>query len=227
VQQIVRIGVVADTHVGEWVAELPQSVLDALAGVDLILHAGDITELAVLDRLGQIARVTAVQGDHDCAAGIVLPRSRVVDVAGARIGLTHGRRGRWIELAAAASSLVMGRPVLLGFHRALRRRFGAVDAIVFGHLHLPCNRTIDGVLFFSPGAVHNAERVPGFAAGGFAARRYLRFRQSLPADVGAPAVGIIDVRPTGLEARIVSVAVDGETAPVPPSRLDGEGADRA
>ncbi len=37
-----RIGVVADTHVGEWVAELPQAVLAALAGVDLILHAGDI-----------------------------------------------------------------------------------------------------------------------------------------------------------------------------------------
>ena len=207
--QVVRIGVVADTHVGEWLAEIPQSVLDALAGVDLILHAGDITELAVLDRLGEIAKVTAVQGDHDRAAGIVLPRSRVVDVAGARIGLTHGRRGRWIELAAAALSLAMGRPVLLGFHRALRRRFGAVDAIVFGHLHLPCNRMIEGVLFFSPGAVHNAERAPGFAAGGFAARRYLQFRQSLPAGVGAAAVGIIDVRPTGLEARIVSVAVDG------------------
>ena len=208
-QQVVRVGVVADTHVGEWVAEIPQSVLVALAGVDLILHAGDITELAVLDRLGQIAEVTAVQGDHDRAAGIVLPRSRVVDVAGARIGLTHGRRGRWIELAVAALSLMMGRPVLLGFHRALRRRFGAVDAIVFGHLHLPCNRMIDGVLFFSPGAVHNAERAPGFAAGGFAARRYLQFRQSLPAGLGAPAVGIIDVRPTGLEARIVSLAVDG------------------
>lgn len=213
VQQVVRIGVVADTHVGEWVAELPRSVLHALAGVDVILHAGDITELAVLDRLGQIAQVTAVQGDHDRAAGILLPRCRVVDVAGARIGLTHGRRGRWIELAAAASSLVMGRPVLLGFHRALRRRFGAVDAIVFGHLHLPCNRSIGGVLFFSPGAVHNAERAAGFAAGGFAARRYLRFRQSLPAHVGASAVGIIDVRPTGLEARIVSVDVDGEASP--------------
>lgn len=209
VDGVARIGVVADTHVGEWTAELPQSVLDAFAGVDLILHAGDITDTSVLDRLGTVAPVVAVQGDHDRAAGIVLPRTRVVDVAGARIGLIHGRRGRWIELVAAALSLLAGRPVLVGFHRALRRRFGAVDCIVFGHLHLPCVRRVDGVLFFSPGAVHNAERAPGFAAGGFAARRYLRFRRSLPAELGAPAVGIIDVRPTGLEARIVSVAVDG------------------
>ena len=203
VEQVARIGVVADTHVGEWVAELPQSVLDAFAGVDLILHAGDITDVSVLDRLAQVAPVFAVQGDHDSAAGIVLPRSRVVDVAGARIGLTHGRRGRWIELTAGALSLLAGRPVLLGFHRALRRRFDAVDAVVFGHLHLPCNRMIGGVLFFSPGAVHNAERVPGFAAGGFAARRYLRFRQSLPADVGAPAVGIVEIGPAGLYGQIV------------------------
>ncbi len=206
--QVVRIGVVADTHVGEWVSELPQSVLDAFAGVDLILHAGDITDLAVLDQLGRCAPVVAVQGDHDRAAGIVLPRTHVVEIAGARIGVTHGRRGRRVELAAAALSLVVGRPMLLGFHRALRRRFAAVDCIVFGHLHLPCIRTIDGVLYFSPGAVHNAERAAGFAAGGFAARCYLRFRQSLPADVRASGVGIITVGPDGITARIVPVDVD-------------------
>ena len=200
---VTRVGVVADTHVGEWTAELPQSVLAAFAEVDLILHAGDITDLAVLDRLAEVAPVVAVQGDHDRAAGIVLPRSRIVEVAGIRIGLTHGRRGRLVELAAAGLSLSARRPMLLGFHRTLRRRFADVDCVVFGHLHLPCVRWIDGVLFFSPGAVHNAERAPGFAAGGFAARRYLRFRQSLPATVGASAVGILEIRPTGVTGRVV------------------------
>jgi uncharacterized protein len=212
VEHVARIGVVADTHVGEWVAELPQSVLDAFAGVDLILHAGDITDLSVLDLLARVAPVVAVQGDHDRAAGIVLPPSRVVEIAGYRFGLTHGQRGRWIEVAAAVLSLLVGRPMLLGFHRALRRRFGEVDCIVFGHLHLPCIRRLDGVLFFSPGAVHNAERVPGFAAGGFAARRYLRFRQALPPEVGAPAVGIIEIGPAGLRARIVRLTPDGGEA---------------
>lgn len=206
--RVTRIGVVADTHVGEWVAELPQSVLDALGGVDLILHAGDITDVAVLDRLARVAPVIAVQGDHDRAAGIALPTSRTVEIAGHRIGLTHGRRGRRVELAAAVLSLVMRRPVLLGFHKALRRRFTEVDCIVSGHLHLPDTRRIDGVLFFSPGAVHNAERVPGFAAGGIAARRYLRFRQSLPPQVGASAIGIIDIGPDGMHTRIVPLPRD-------------------
>ncbi len=209
---LARVGVVADTHVGEWLAELPQAVMDALTGVDLILHAGDITEQGVLTRLETVAPVVAVQGDHDWAAGLRLPRTRVVEVAGHRIGLTHGRRDRRVELAAAAASWLMGRAVLLGLHRALRRRFGPVDAIVFGHLHLPCVRWIDGVLHFSPGAVHNAERAPGFAAAGFAARRYLGFRRSLPPDVGRPAVGIIDVTSRGLRPRIVPLAGGGRPA---------------
>ena len=201
-----RIGVVTDTHVGEWVADLPDAVPAALEGVDLILHAGDITDLAVLDRLAAIAPVVAVQGDHDRAAGITLPRSRVVEIAGCRIGLTHGRRSRAIEVPSALASAALDRAVLTGFHRALRRRFGRVDAIVFGHLHLPCIRWIDGVLFFSPGAVHNAEQAPGFAAGGISARAYLRFRESLPVDARAPAVGILEVGPDGLVPRIVPVA---------------------
>lgn len=198
-----RVGVVADTHVGEWRAELPPAVLSALAGVDLILHAGDITDLSVLDELARIAPVVAVQGDHDRAAGIVLPRTQVVTVAGRRIGVTHGRRSRRVELVCGVLSLITGRIVLAGFHRAMRRRFGPVDCIVYGHLHLPEVRTIRGVLFFSPGAVHNAETAPGFAAGGILARRYLRFRQSLSSEASRPAIGILDIGTFGVVPRIV------------------------
>lgn len=206
---VARIGVVADSHVGEWVAELPRAALEALAGVDVILHAGDITDLAVLDRLAAVAPVVAVQGDHDRAAGIVLPRARVVEIAGYHIGLTHGRRARPVELASAVASAVLGRAVLVGFRRALRRRFRDVDAIVFGHLHLPIVSRDGGILFFSPGALHNAERAPGFAAGGVSARAYLRFRRSLAPEQAVPAIGIIEAGPDGLIPRIVPVADRG------------------
>lgn len=202
-----RVGVVADTHVGEWTPELPAAVLEALRGVDLIVHAGDITDLSVLDRLATIAPLYAVQGDHDRDAGIALPRARVVEVGGRRIGVTHGRRWRVVEVAAAALSVARGRPVLLGLHGALRRRFGPVDVIVYGHLHLAEIRIVRGVLFVNPGAVHNAERAAGFAAGGFSARRYLRFRRALPRDAAAPSVAILTVDPTGIAAERVLLPI--------------------
>ena len=87
----VRIGVVADTHVGETLPVLPESVLEALAGSDLILHAGDITCLSVLDRLGEIAPVVAVQGDHDRDAGIDLPTARIITVRGWRMVVVPGQ----------------------------------------------------------------------------------------------------------------------------------------
>ena len=191
-----RVGLVADTHVGEWIPELPDAVGAALAGVDLILHAGDITDLAVLDRLGAVAPVIAVQGDHDRDAGIVLPRSRVVEVAGVRIGLTHGRRWKPVEFLAGVCSVIVHRPVLLGLHRALRRRFADVDVIVYGHLHLAETRWRRGVLFVNPGAVHNVERAAGYAAAGVSARRYLAFRTRLPRDAAAPSVAVLEIAPS-------------------------------
>lgn len=203
----VRIGVVADSHVGECLPWLPPEVSDRLRGADLILHAGDITELSVLRTLGEIAPVVAVQGDHDRAAGIVLPRARVVRVGRFRIGLTHGRRPRPVELVAAAASLLSGRPRLFGFHRALRRRFGTVDCIVHGHLHLPGCRVLGGVLVFSPGAVYLPERDPGYGDG-LGARAYLRFRRRQDPGLLVPSVGMIEAGPTRLVARVLPLDPD-------------------
>lgn len=215
---VARVGVVADTHVGEWRTELPSAIFDALAGVDVILHAGDLTQLSVLDDLAHIAPVVAVQGDHDRAAGIALPRVRVVEVAGRRIGVTHGRRHRLVETLAGVLSLATGRPRLVGLHRSLRRRFGPVDCIVYGHLHLPCNQEArDGVLFFSPGAIHNPEHAAGLSADGLVARRYLRFRQSLPRLSRQPAVGVLDITPAAITGRVIPIDV-GSSGVVDPTR---------
>ena len=54
---VARVGLVSDTHMPERCAELPPSLFDVLAGVDLLLHAGDVGELWVLERLSAIAPV--------------------------------------------------------------------------------------------------------------------------------------------------------------------------
>jgi len=186
-------------------------VAEHLVGVDLVLHAGDLSDASVLRALGRIAPVLAVRGDHDRALGAALPRARVVRVAGHRIGLTHGRRPRVVEAAAVALSLLAGRERFLGLHRALRRRFADVDCVVYGHLHRPCCTREDGVLYVSPGAVCVPERDATYDRRGLRARGYLRFRRSLGASARRPSVAIIEATPAGLDARIVPL--DGSSAP--------------
>jgi putative phosphoesterase len=200
----VRLGVVADTHVGEHLPVLPSEVGELLDGVDMVLHAGDLTDRIVLEELGRIAPVVAVRGNHDEEAGIEgLPRDAVVEAGGRRIGLTHGARTRAVELPAAALSLMAARAVLLGFERAMRRRFGDVDCVVVGHLHIPIHTVVGGALLFSPGAVYVPERDPGYAWSSLRARGYRRFRDRLPPAARGPSVGVITAGPSGVTARVL------------------------
>jgi putative phosphoesterase len=196
--------VVADTHVGEHLPALPAEVAEVLEGVDLILHAGDLTDVVVLEELGRVAPVVAVRGNHDEEAGIDgLPRDAVVEVGGRRIGLTHGSRTRAVELPAAALSLLSARTVLLGFAGAMRRRFGDVDCVVVGHLHMPIHRMVDGALLFSPGAVFIPELDPGYSWSSLPARGLRRFRDRLPPAAHIPGVGLIEAGRSGLTARVI------------------------
>jgi hypothetical protein len=161
----------------------------------------------------------AVRGNHDEEAGIGgLPRDAVVEAGGRRIGVTHGSRTRAVELPAAALSLAAARAVLLGFDGAMRRRFGDVDCIVVGHLHMPIHRMIGGVLLFSPGAVFVPEIDPGYAWSSLRARGYRRFRDRLPPAARAPGVGIVEAGPHGVRARVMPLR-----RPVREDRRDGRG----
>lgn len=129
-----KIGVLSDTHVGS-VAEIPAEALASLRGVDMILHAGDILELGVLEELRAIAPVHAVWGNMDPAPTREgLPPKTTVVADGKRIGLIHGS----------------GPP--FGLDRRVLVQFEDVDAIVFGHSHRPMSEVLDGVLMFNPGS---------------------------------------------------------------------------
>ncbi len=121
-----RIGVLADTH-----GLLRPEVLGALAGVNHILHAGDVGNPAILDRLGQIAPVTAIRGNIDrtgpCAQ---LPATEVVSFDGRLVYMLHSVADLDIHPAAAGFS-----------------------AVVYGHSHKPSVETRDGVLYLNPGSV--------------------------------------------------------------------------
>ncbi len=142
---MVRIGVLSDTHLpdnGEARAFLVDLVERLLAGVDLLLHAGDIVDHHVLAALAAYP-VYAVRGNMDSAAA-GLPHKRVVTVEGRRIGLIHG----W------------GAPA--GMVRSLLGEFSGspLDCLVFGHSHVPMCRREGGVLLFNPGSATQRRDMP-------------------------------------------------------------------
>jgi uncharacterized protein len=193
VRRTYRVGVVSDTHVGDTLAVLPGGIADALVGADVIVHAGDVTTMAVLDRLREIAPVVAVQGNHDREAGLVLPTEAVVTIGGVRIGVTHGLRGRVPETAAVLAGIVRGRPVMGGLARTLVARFADVDCVVFGHLHVPYLGHVGSTTVFSPGAVYVAEADPFMRCRGVRGRAFRRFRGGLPEAARRPHVGVLDI----------------------------------
>lgn len=196
-----RVGVVTDTHAGEHLPRIPAEVEELLAGCEVIVHAGDITDPAALDRLRTIAPVVAVCGDHDRPfSRELLPRDHVLEIGGGRIGVTHGNRARSIEHLARVLTFLRGRLVDLGLDRALLRRLGPIDCIVFGHLHIPRHRWIGRTLIFSPGAGFTVEHEPAGVWGGIGGRAIGRFRRGLAPDERRAAVGVITIGPDGLGA---------------------------
>jgi uncharacterized protein len=123
------IGLVSDTH-GLVRPQLPS----ILAGVDLIVHAGDVGGAAVLAALGAIARVEAVSGNVDDRHDPALPRERTLVLGGLTLHVSHG------------DELGSPRP------ETLLARYDA-GILVFGHTHKPLVfRDRDGRLVVNPGA---------------------------------------------------------------------------
>lgn len=133
-----RIGVLSDTHI-ESFDQLDSRIISTLAGVDLIVHAGDFVAKAVLDGLKQIGEVRAVRGNMDSLEiKRILPEKELIEIEGRKIGIIHG----W------------GGPD--GIDDKVRGEFGEVDIIIYGHSHYAQNETRHGVLFFNPGAARRS-----------------------------------------------------------------------
>ena len=130
------IGLISDTHITDRARIIPQNVIDAFSDVDLILHAGDLTSLDVVEELEKIAPVMAVQGNMDRVNGINLPKAKTLEVEGVKIGIVHGEvypRADTQQLVYLAKQL-------------------DVDILVSGHSHQPKIEQTDGVLLINPGS---------------------------------------------------------------------------
>jgi putative phosphoesterase len=203
---VIRIGVVADTHCPEFLDELPAALLEGLRGVDLILHGGDVGGPSTLERLGEIAPVEAVRGDHD--GGMTeLPLCREVTAGGRRIVIVHGNRTRLIEEPATLIGTVSLGTLWLarGLPAHLRSRHPTADVIVYGHSHQARADLIDGSLVFNPGAVYMVDaaearqrlsRRPSWFE--WCWLQVIRHRRDRP----VPSYGLLEIGDAGVRARV-------------------------
>ncbi len=139
--KLIRIGLIADTHVPRDTKILPPHVKEAFKDVDLILHAGDIYLPRILDELEAIAPVLAARGngDWEFPQDHRLNDNHVLDIAGLNLGLTHG----------------VDYPGLPGYSldKMMERNFSKrMDIIVFGDTHVAMVERYNGILLVNPGS---------------------------------------------------------------------------
>ena len=119
------VGLISDTH-----GLLRREAAAALAGVDRILHAGDVGRPEILDALRAIAPVTAVRGNVDTSSWAeTLPYDTVVFIDGFNIYMLHNLRQMTMDPKAAR-----------------------MDVVVSGHSHKPLIETVKDVLYVNPGS---------------------------------------------------------------------------
>jgi putative phosphoesterase len=122
------LGLISDTH-----GLIRPGVHDALAGVELILHAGDVGGATILDELSLIAPVQAVFGNTDPHDDPALAPEIAVEIDGLRVHVSHGHE--------------VGSPT----PAKLAARYDQ-DVVVYGHTHRQLVTWVEGRLFVNPGA---------------------------------------------------------------------------
>ncbi len=138
-----RVGVISDTHIPRRGRRVPGAALRLFEDVELILHAGDLSSLAVVDQLSAYAPVEAVQGNVELPEVVAaLPIKRELVIAGCAIGLVH-------ILGDRAHSA-----------RNARAEFPSARVVVFGHSHIPYVEDRDGLLLLNPGSATDRRRQP-------------------------------------------------------------------
>ena len=120
-----RIGLISDTH-----GLLRGEAIAVLEGSDEIVHAGDIGDAAILERLGDIAPVAAVRGNVDHGVwALKLPETEFLEVDGGSVYVLHILAKLDLQPEAAG-----------------------IRAVIYGHSHVPRQEAKDGVLYFNPGS---------------------------------------------------------------------------
>jgi putative phosphoesterase len=145
-----KLAIISDTHLPKGARRLPDECVARLQAADMILHAGDLSVVGVLNHLESIGPpIAAIHGNVDDAeVRRRIPAQRVVEAEDVRIGMVH-------DAGPAEGRL-----------ERLRKRFPETQAVVYGHSHIPLHQQADdGFQIFNPGSPTERRRQPGHTMG--------------------------------------------------------------
>lgn len=146
-----QLAIVSDTHLPKGARTLPGACVAHLQAADLILHAGDFVREEILFELQAYGEVLAVHGNvDDERLRRDLPAERIVELpGGVRIAMTHDAGPGQGRLAR------------------MQQRFPDVQALVFGHSHIPLHAAdpVTGFQLFNPGSPTDRRRAPAHTMG--------------------------------------------------------------
>jgi hypothetical protein len=140
-----QLVILSDTHVPKRARTLPAPLWEAITAADLVIHAGDWVDVALLDELEQRARrLLAVWGNNDGPElQARLPEVATADLDGLRLAVVHETGGR------------------TGRETRCDRRFPDTGVLVFGHSHIPWDTTTpNGLRLLNPGSPTDRRRQP-------------------------------------------------------------------
>lgn len=148
-----KIGLVADTHLPRFGRALPAALREGLIAnqVELILHMGDFTAPFVADLFREIAPFDAAAGNNDGEEIVSrFGRRKILELSGVRIGMVHGDNGRGNSTLDRAINAFSGE---------------RLDAILFGHSHVPYCQKHDRTWLINPGSPTDKRRNPAYSFG--------------------------------------------------------------
>ncbi len=149
-----KIGLISDTHMAGNGRDLPSQVLESFAGVDLILHCGDLECLGVLDYLERVAPVLAVRGYEDPteSGNRLASTTRVVQTEGLAIGMVHDIQWPGPRIDTGPDGDKLHLPAGSARDTVVRKFKQPVHIVVFGDTHEELVCYSDGVLLVNPGS---------------------------------------------------------------------------
>jgi uncharacterized protein len=142
---MVKIGILADTHLDRATDDFKSAIKTIFSDIDIIIHAGDMIGMGVYEYLcnWDLKAVRGNMDNHDLKA--ILPDKRIEEINGKKIGIIHGK----------------GPPYCVDMF--VSNEFQDVDAIIFGHSHIPFHAKKGNIVMFNPGSFRKPYTPPGTA----------------------------------------------------------------